>query len=563
MFKSKIKIISIITVLFVQFDMANSQELNYSFDTIVNNNETIIINTNNYRGKLNWQNSYDGQNWNNINQSSDVLSFQADSIMVVRARVDEANCFNSWYSDTVLINFIPVISRIEPDSSVIGDTIKLFGSNFNVFSNTTIKFDDISANILSINDSVIEALLPFEINTPSFDVILKLYNTQDNSNMNLLPPVLYNTYPDTLSIGETVSIKGENFTYNSAYNYVTTGIDNSANVIFATRDSLRFVLPEGKYHSRNAPIKICVGGQCDSLENEIFIDDPWLQKGDAPSGQFGRYYATGFQISDTAFMGLGLGIGFDASKDFWKYDYKNDSWTKINDFPGGPRTHAISFVINDTAYVGGGYSNHSGTKTKDFWRYNNSSDQWVQVTDIPRINNAGICSFSIEDKGYIITREADSNFWAYSPSANEWELMPNFIPNDSYIGYADIACVINNKAYVLTNNGTTGVDEVWEFTPNTNTWTRKADQIADNLFYNGRSLFVLNNEAYLFPDAYHNVFSKYNPIDDEWTILTQAKPGGRNYGVVFVFNDIAYFGTGTYFSDAYSDFWEFNPSLFK
>lgn len=563
MIKIKFKIIAIILILFVQYNVANSQELKYSFDTIVDNNETITININNYRGNLNWQNSYDGQNWNNIDQNDDIYSFSADTIMVVRAEVDEDNCFHPWYSDTVLINFIPVINRIEPDSGVIGDTIKLFGQNLNVYANTTIEFNDVSAHIFFINDSVIKAILPFEINTPNVDVLLKLYNTQVHSNTNLLPPDLHHSYPDTVIIGDTVTIRGENFTYNTDYNMVTTGINNSATVIFAARDSLRFILPEGKYHKRNTSIKVCVGGQCDSLENEIYINDVWLQKEDAPSGQFGRYYATGFQIGDTAYMGLGLGLGFDTSKDFWIYDYKNDTWTQINDFAGGPRTHAISFVINNTAYVGGGYSDSHGIKTKDLWKYNSISDQWLQVSDLPRINNAGVCSFSIEDKGYIITREADSNFWAYSPSNDEWELMPNFIPDDTWRGYADIACVINNKAYVLTNDNGTGIDEVWEFDLNTNTWTRKADQIADNLYYDGRSLFVLNNEAYLFPDAYNNVFSKYNPIDDEWTLLPEAKPGGRNYGVVFVFNNIAYFGTGTYFSDAYSDFWEFNPRLYK
>jgi len=561
MSNTNIRIIFVTTWVMVIHGSAICQNLKYSFDTIVDKNDTLLINTTDYRGVLKWQHSYNGQNWNDIDQGNDLYSFSADTIMLIRAKVEERNCINPWYSDTILINFKPIIERVEPNTGVIGDTIQLIGKNFNVYSNQTIDFNDIYGNIITFNDSIIETQLPFEIDSASINIKLSLYNTHDNYTFKLLPPEVNKTAPDTLSIGDIVSISGDNFALKADYNFVKTGINNFAEVVYALRDSLRFILPEGSYSKRNTTITICVGGQCDSLENEIYIDDAWLRKGDAPSGQFGRYYATGFQIGNHGYLGLGLGLGFEAANDFWKYDYLNDKWIRISDFPGGPRTHAISFVINDIAYVGGGNSDSYGSQTKDFWKYDSSSDQWVQVSDLPIINNAGICAFSIEDKGYIITREAENNFWAYSPVLDEWELLPDFIPNDNYNAYADIACVINNKAYVLTSNGSTGIDEVWEFNPNTNIWERKADQIADDLFYNGRSIFVINDEAYLFPDAYHNVFSKYNPVNDEWFILTQAKPGGRNYGVVFVFEDKAYFGTGTYFSSSYSDFWEYDPLL--
>jgi hypothetical protein len=563
MIRTMYKTLNLLIFIVVFAKAANGQNIRYTYDTIVNSNETVHINPTQFRGTLTWQKSTNGLQWTDVNTGTNNYSFTADKIMVVRAKVSESNCTVPWYSDTVLINFVPRINRIEPIENSIGENIRIIGNNFGVYPDLTIMFNNINGEIFFINDTLIDTKIPLEIDTPGISLKVVLYNTFDTVPLELLPPYLFNSSPETLSIGDVVSIKGANFSGYSLYDYITVGKDNAAEIIYAEWDSLRFIMPSGSYSNRNTSIKVCVGGKCDSLENVLYIDDAWLQRGNAPGGQFGRYYATGFQLGDTGYMGMGLGLEFDASADFWKYDYFTDTWKRIADFAGGARTHAISFVLNDTAYVGGGYQNSNMVLATDFWRYNAGSDDWTRVADIPSKHNAGAATFVIDNKAYMFTEESDSNFWIYNPQTNIWTKKDDFNPHDFdpyFSGYCDIGFQMNNKGYILTNDNSTYPDQLWEYDPVMDTLTRKADQL-DDLTYRDRIVFVINNEAYLFPDAYSELFAKYNPLSNTWEQLPNAKPGGRNDGVVFVIHSKVYLGTGTYYSDSYRDFWEYDPVL--
>lgn len=98
--------------------------------------------------------------------------------------------------------------------------------------------------------------------------------------------------------------------------------------------------------------------------NEVWEYDPnsnsWNRKADFP---YKTMFAVGFSIKDKGYVGLGFG---DENR-FFSYDPTSDTWTKIVDFSGSARYGETAFVINNTAFVGLGYTSDY---SKDFWEFN-------------------------------------------------------------------------------------------------------------------------------------------------------------------------------------------------
>ena len=107
----------------------------------------------------------------------------------------------------------------------------------------------------------------------------------------------------------------------------------------------------------------------------------------------GRIGAVSFVINDIAYVGLGLGDKDQEFNDFWMYDHNSGgTWTKVKDFPGRARHGAVAFVLNGKAYVGTGYimatqTNIGESRTseylQDFWEYDPATDSWTQIEDYP------------------------------------------------------------------------------------------------------------------------------------------------------------------------------------
>ena len=90
------------------------------------------------------------------------------------------------------------------------------------------------------------------------------------------------------------------------------------------------------------------------------LADTWTKKASVGSEM---YNAVGFTINGKGYAGNDFFYG----PVFWEYDPATDHWTMKSHFPGLAHGYAVSFVINDTAYVStGGYSN---TVTAEVWRF--------------------------------------------------------------------------------------------------------------------------------------------------------------------------------------------------
>lgn len=197
----------------------------------------------------------------------------------------------------------------------------------------------------------------------------------------------------------------------------------------------------------------------------------------------------GFALQGRLYYGLGVSTGGMQNNFYWATPSGPDinNWNSLafpSIFPGGGRSGAISFVINNKAYVGLG--NSGNDYLSDLYEFNPTTMKWKQVASIPAGGRQDACVFVLQGKAYVCCgyngyylKEA----WQYDPAVNKWMQVAN-LPG---VGRDDaVAFAFEKRGYVGTgwNNQKGVLADFWEYNPVNNTWVASA-----NLFYDGKGRY--------------------------------------------------------------------------
>ncbi|MEO8415509.1 MAG: kelch repeat-containing protein [Ginsengibacter sp.] len=307
---------------------------------------------------------------------------------------------------------------------------------------------------------------------------------------------------------------------------------------------------------------------CSKSSSTATVLGNWVSK----SGFDGvaRSEAVSFVINDTAYIGTGYD-GTSRLNDLWKYDAVKNFWEQKADLPGAARNSAIAFVASGKGYVGTGFDGLN--KLKDMWQYDPAANSWIQKNDFAGSARYDAVSFAILDKGYISTG-FDGNylkdFWEYDPSTDAWTLDPGFGGSKRM---AAVAFVYNNKGYICTgtNNGT-AVNDFWSYDPSTSAWTElrqitniSADSYDDNytdIIRSNAAAFVIGSKAYLTTGENGSLLSstwEYDFASDLWTSKTAFEGSPRTGAVAFSVNSEGYVTTGRSSTLPFDDLRQFFP----
>jgi len=279
---------------------------------------------------------------------------------------------------------------------------------------------------------------------------------------------------------------------------------------------------------------------------------PWKQIADFPGTP--RTNAIAFTINGKGYVGLGNGEGFIALKDLWEYDPSENKWTRKSDFKGEARSAAVAFSIEGKAYVGTGvYSNIYD----DMWEYSPVTDEWVQKSNFPGGMVYYATAFSIGSFGYVGTGIRNgtllTEFWQYDATLDHWTSKADFegSPVDVAVGFT-----IGNIGYIGTGNLQSGSSkEFWAYDASQNQWEQKSYLPTERWNSVG---FVLFDRGYigLGNGSPTDIFWKYDPSGNLWTVGPTFPGGQREGSSAFVINHKAYIGLGAF---GKKDFWEYDP----
>jgi N-acetylneuraminic acid mutarotase len=213
--------------------------------------------------------------------------------------------------------------------------------------------------------------------------------------------------------------------------------------------------------------------------------------------------------------------------------------TKLYESPGGGRKYAVSFNLGSKIYLGFGF-NHSGP-IYDFWE----------------------CDF---EKVYTDWDLTTKNLWTKLPD------FPGKISKSGATEGTPIGFAVNGKGYILPGAfWETGklINEFWEFDPETNSWTQKADppvalaRCFATGFSIGTKLYVGTGETYFENEwKLYNDFWEWDQLTDKWTKKTDFPGESRAHATGFSIGDKGYIGLGGVIGmgggPVYQDFWEYD-----
>jgi N-acetylneuraminic acid mutarotase len=159
--------------------------------------------------------------------------------------------------------------------------------------------------------------------------------------------------------------------------------------------------------------------RADVLEYDADLNS-WSTKAILAS-EFGRNHAVSFVINNKAYIGTGTN-GFENHKDLLEFDPQTNSWIRKADYPGGTRYGAIAFTIGSLGYVGSGIQIGYPSTYNEFWSYNRSSNSWTRKANVPGGERVSAVGFSIGSYGYVGAGATESSipdprgFYRYSIS---------------------------------------------------------------------------------------------------------------------------------------------------
>lgn len=252
------------------------------------------------------------------------------------------------------------------------------------------------------------------------------------------------------------------------------------------------------------------------------------------------------------------------------------TWNQLPSLSNIFREEASSFSIGAKAYFGLGFGNMDGryrvnvTYHDDFWEFNSTTNVWRRLADFPGNKRSGATSFALNGRGYIAFGYSTTcpagggpcdftyydDVWEYNPLTNTWTKVANF--SKSSIRYAR-GFVINNKAYILLNN------EFYEFDSSAYSF-RKRTGCPIGAF---SGVFSLNNKGYVFlgdPDVVpipNKSVYEYDPVTDTWNKKRDFPGQPRILPVSFSLNEFGYCGGGYRRSNPnqyLKDLWQYNST---
>lgn len=309
---------------------------------------------------------------------------------------------------------------------------------------------------------------------------------------------------------------------------------------------------------------------CSKSSDDTSTVGNWIHKVDFKGAA--RTEAVSFTINDTAFVGTGYD-GTNRLKDFYSYDAERNTWTQRASLPDAApgRQSAVAFSIGGKGYMGTGTDGI--TKYNDFYEYDPATNTWTAKAPFPGTPRWGAVAFAGGGVGYIATGY-DGNWlndmYEYNPASNSWAARDD-VPNSKRQDAA--AFVIGDSAYIVSGSSNQStISELSRFDLKAKTWALKRPvvNISDDDYDNDYTsiagtncaVFVMSNKAYLATGAKPSISSvvwEYDPVTDLWDQKQAFEGAARSGAVGFNIKNRGFVTTGSSGSVQLSDTWEFDP----
>jgi len=407
--------------------------------------------------------------------------------------VEESNIKITFSSKTQIVTkttfklILPTITNFTPLRAPTGSIISLNGSNFSTrASDNVVTIDGISASIISASKTKLEVLIPSQ-NTVTYSsrsviisvrlagqetayseplIISDKWFKLDNASYGPgnMPYINHTNYQGKVYF----NFNDYDSNYLSLIVYDPT-MNKWGNIFISEPLSYDFMGSVAMFSQENK-LYLSTGidpqGNNNKTTLEFNLDDEfWTEKKDFGGAE--RNNAVAFTVNGKSFLGAGL--GYERLNDFWSYNALDDSWQLITHLPSELNSlwNAFAVTIGNNVYIGLGKTFESDVSTKaianrKIFKYDANNNTWTPIADFPGTIETKYRPVVCELNGKLLVSDLDNSLelYEYDPSTNAWNL---FEYNSSLFKRSEMF-TINNKLYVMTNNGDL-YNQLWVYDP--------------------------------------------------------------------------------------------------
>lgn len=239
-------------------------------------------------------------------------------------------------------------------------------------------------------------------------------------------------------------------------------------------------------------------------------------------------------------------------------------WLETESLPGQGRHHPVTFTLDGYGYVATG-STTGDHYTNDFFRYDPSADSWEVLPDFPGPGRGYAYGGTYQGKAYLGfgTSPAYLNdLWEYDPATEEWTELAS-LPGS---GRAHPAFVITNdgKIFVGLGNAAQNFRDWYEYDIATNTWTEH--ELLPGPARHHPYYFNIGDTPYAgfgHGGAIYSDWYRWNRDTDTWTQMDFFPGEGRVAGTQFSHDGKGYVLSGEgedHQQLDYGEFYEYDPA---
>ena len=212
----------------------------------------------------------------------------------------------------------------------------------------------------------------------------------------------------------------------------------------------------------------------------------WSQIESFPGGK--RFGAMSFTLDNEAYIVGGItqiGAGYKVYQGVWKFNPQQGDWDSLGVYPAGPVYGGISFVQGDTAYIGLG-ADEGGNRSADLWAFSPKTNTWTKKKQFPGETRNFAFSFVTETFAYIGGGHSGTaylgDFWRFDPGMNTWKSMNNY-GGKGRVG--QMAFSLKGTGFVGGgDDGTNFYDDFYEYDEANDKWLTKASFPGSNRSFN-------------------------------------------------------------------------------
>lgn len=171
--------------------------------------------------------------------------------------------------DPTPVTLKPTIENMTPLLGAAGDTVTFTGVNYSTtIADNTLKFNGTSAKIILVTPTKIKAIVPEQGTTGAVTLSVKNSDVLTGPTFTYLKPATITSFaPSVAKVGDTIVIKGANFSATAADNVVTIK-GTTANVIAASATQLSAVIAA---NSATGPIAVTIGSHTVTTSSDLVI----------------------------------------------------------------------------------------------------------------------------------------------------------------------------------------------------------------------------------------------------------------------------------------------------